>query len=244
MKRKDWLIWMGISALIASLLGCDQRRQVYAGDVQGQRLTVHEVSQRGPLRFGVWPVLRLGDLPPLAMTSEATSGGAPYSVDLYGDAPVVVFDEQAAVYLESMAHQDPVPVMVYLDPTSFSRQDFDRYAAFFQSGWPTVASQVDLRHEHRRLHPIGLVYGKDADFVRSYRRDGDPDGQRIEVWTNGEIHFRVPSGVEGTNLAHKVQMPGQVITLGSEGRFTLEGLRSYRSASGTTLLDDFEVVGP
>lgn len=244
MKRKGLLIWMGISALLLSLLGCDQRTQLYAGDVHGQRLTVFETRQRGPLRFEVWPVLRWGDLPALPLRFEATSRGAPYSLDLYGDVPVVVIDDPVGYYTESLAHEDLAPVMAYLDPATFSRQDFERYAVFFRDVWPQVAGQVTLRNGGRSFHVIGLVHGKsDADFVRSYRRDGDPAGQQIEVWTNGEIHFKVSSGgLESTNLSRKVQLPGQVIALSADGRFTLEVLRSYRSLAGTTLMDDFELV--
>lgn len=231
--------------MLLSLLGCTSRERQFVGDVGGRRLEVQALQRREPMSTKLWTSLRWGDLPPLAIDSDATSAGAPYSLSLYGDAPVVVIDELGARYSAertSFGSGMPVPVMLYLDPSRFTRAQFDQYAAFFRDEWPRVSQGIRLSQGFRDVVIVGLVHGRDADFVRRFgRADGGGPG-RIAVWTNGDIHLEVDMGVRSSNLAQRLQMPGYRILLTPGGEFSLAELGSYRDAAGRALTEVFEVV--
>lgn len=234
--------------MLLSLLGCTSRERQFVGDVGGRRLEVQTAERREPMSTKVWAILRWGDLPPIAIDSDSTSAGPPYSLSIYGSAPLAAADQATAAYQNAVVpfeRSAPVPVVLYLDPARFSRSQFDQYAAFFRDHWPQVAAGVRLSQGFRDVIVVGLVHGRDADFVRRFERAGGGGPGRIAVWTDGSIHLEVGGGVRSTNLSRKVQMPGYRILLQAGGELRMEELRSYLDASGAALTDVFEVVeGP
>lgn len=242
--RKVVLRVMGIIALLSSLLGCTNRTESFAGEVEGRRLQATAFERRVPFSDTFWTTLRWGDLPPIAVDSESTSPGAPYSLDVYRGAPVAAADGATQAYSNAATfdRDAPVPVMLYLDPAKFSRGEFDQYAAFFESGWPQVADRIGLSQGYRQVAIVGLVHGRDADFVQRFERAGDAAGVRIEVWTDGSVHYRTDRSISSSNLSAKVQMPGSRILLRGGGPFTMQDLQQYRDAAGRALTEVFEVV--
>lgn len=231
--------------MLLSLVGCTNRERLFVGDVGGRRLQVQSVQRSNPMSTQVWVSLRWGDLPAIDIDHDSTSAGPPYSLSIYGSAPVAVADQAEAAYQNvfvPLERSVPVPVMLYLDPARFSRAQFDQYAAFFRDHWPQVAQGIRLDQGYRNVVVVGLVHGRDADFLRRFERAGGGGAGRLVVRTNGDVHLERGTSLSSTNLSRKIQMPGFQVVLQPGGELTFEQLRGYRDASGNAFTDLFDVV--
>ncbi|MBX3144200.1 MAG: hypothetical protein KF813_10620 [Trueperaceae bacterium] len=250
MMKRATAVLAGVVAMLLGLLGCTTRERLFVGDVGGRRLEVQSAEKRHPMGNQYWTILRWGDLPPVEIRHETTSAGPPYSLSIYGTAPVAAADTAESHYRSTYVPFErslPVPVMLYFDPSKFSRAQFDQYAAFFNEHWQQVADRITLDQGSRTVEIVGLVLGRDADFVRRFERVGGNAQGKLVVWTNGDIHWEREMSISSTNLSRNVQMPGFQVMLrtgidmpGSD--LTLDGLRNYRDAAGNAFTDLFDVV--
>ncbi len=230
-------------AVILGLVSCTVDDRLYSGTLGGEQVTLVSRTSRNPLDHSVTPVLRVGNLPELALAYEASTVNVPYSMGIYDGRRVAVLDARALeAYGAQRGASGVKDVVIYLDPQRFTVEQFDRYAAFFDQHWRTIDTATPVVQGPREIRPAALVYGTDDEFKRVYRHPADTTGH-IEVWTDGMVHYALTNGSRSTNLGQWVQMPGYRISVGAHaGPGALTDVPGYVSATGRSIGEDFKLV--
>ena len=236
-------------SVIMGLVSCSANDRLYSGSLGGQQVTLVSRTSRNPFDHSVTPVLRVGNLPELAMAYESSTVNVPYSMSIYEGRRVAVLDADALErYGAQRGHSGVKDVVIYLDPKRFSAQQFDQYAAFFAQHWATVdaaVARVSQGQGFREIRPVALVHGTDDEFKRVYRHPNNSAGY-LEVWTDGMVAYRTGnqgSSMTSTNLGQYLQMPGYRIVVSTVPHpFALEDVAGYVTSSGRSIGEDFKLV--
>lgn len=240
-------ITMGILALLG-FSGCEHTKPFYTGTFNGEPYELLSVETKGFSTNSIDYSLKLGELKPVKIDPLTTDWGPPYADDLYGSARRVYIPTKYTPYRNERDNPQRHPsTMLYLSPKRFSEKDFDRYAAFLKSEWPTIDRQFSRDDYDRFPEIIGIVYGEQQDFARIFV--GRKEGQKytITIEPDGRIRY-MPADTDWPNdeysgLSEKVQMPGKVIYVatGREAMLTPAQLQTYRDDAGKTLSDYFRL---
>ena len=243
--------FMALSTLFG-FLGCGSASTLEEGTFEGKPYTFSSREYKGFSTNSFEYSIKLGSLPAIGITASTTDWGPPYSDAVYGTAPFGYITQNRQPYRNELfddAH--PTNTMLYLAPNRFSKPEFDQYVRFMQQEWPAIDTKYATQPGLRSFpHLIGLVYGKQADFVRIFKgkTQGKPFLFRVEI--DGRIRYREDAEYNNdayTGLAQKVHMPGALIYLDTYTRyepsvFTIPQLQQFRDNSGKTIMDYFTIV--
>lgn len=234
------------------LLGCGSTSTLEEGTFNGQRYVFRSTEHKGFSTNSFEYSIKLGSLPAIEITASTTDWGPPYSDAIYGTAPFVYITQNRLPYSDTLFDDvHPRNTMLYLSPNRFGKPAFDQYVRFMQSEWPAIdakhATQPGLRSFP---HLIGLVYGKQDDFVRIFRgkTQGKPFLFRVEI--DGRVRYMEDAEYNNdayTGLSEKVHMPGSIIYLDTYTRyepsaFTIPQLQQFRDDKGKTIMDYVTIV--
>ena len=232
---------ISVFSIAVMFWGCSAKSELLSGAFEGSAYRFVRVDKNRIINTVSYPVLRMDGIPDLLIDEKTTSAGYPYSFSIYQDVPHVLLDSSTYQYSGAYDERARNFVVLYISPDRFSERQRDILFRFFRTEYPRVQSNLSLRQEYRSLNPVAVVYGTADDFNRRFVHNA---GEALEVWTDGEVHYRPMDGsVQSTNLGEWVQMPGKRIILREPYEpFTRERLREYKDANGKTLEDYFELA--
>ena len=229
-----------------ALTGCAKVRTSYKGTYQGQPVTVYSREVKGFSTNSITYEVQLGKLPRVKIDAHSTDlYGAPYSEDLFRNVPhqtiqnPVVRQEDTATIGETM---------LYFDPGRFDRAEYDAYADFFKNAWPAINVQINNDYPYLRDQVIGTVWGRQDDFVQYFSGKEADGAYYFDIQPDGTIQYhqgRGPeesTGFQGSGLAQKVEMPGNIIRIEDTTYFNRAKLRTYKDKMGKSIEDYFTVV--
>ncbi len=227
------------------LSGCVNTESFHNGTFKGEPYELAYRETKGFSTNSIYYEVKLGRRKWVKVDPNTTNWGPPYADDLYGDARRVYINKNHTPYSNDPDNAVIHPsTMLYLSPSRFSQDTFDQYAAFMQSEWPKIDHQFGV--QSRFPHIIGLVYGEQDDFARTFRGQKDRIDYIIRVEVDGRIRYGSPtlSFEQSSGLSEKVQMPGKVIHVatGKDAGLSLIDLQNYRDAGGKTLSDYFTLT--
>lgn len=234
-----------LTQLISGMLlfGCTSKKMQHSGTFQEKKYTIINVTNDYLTNEAYSQDLQIEGMPVLHIDDINVSKGYPYSFDIFKSTSYEILDSTSISYQNEYDSQARNYAVLYIDPARFSEADFKFFASFFKEEWPKIKDSILLEHGYRRLQPVAIVYGNDAQFSHSFK---NPENQHsIEVWTDGEVHYDIGDGVQSANMSFKVQMPGNRIFITKP--YTLlnsENITQYKDSNGKTLGDFFELVYP
>lgn len=228
-------------------LGCANRQTIHTGTFDNETYELKSVETQGFSTNSISYELTLGRWKSAKIDAITTDWGAPYADDLYGNARrVYIRPDHIAYRNEPDNAVDHQATMLYLSPSRFSPDAFARYADFMKAAWPGIDRQFATDRYNRFPHIIGIVYGKQRDFARTFRGRHEGKAYLIRVEPDGRIRYMLDSqgaNDEYSGLSEKVHMPGKIVYLatGKDARLTLAQVRTYTDETDKALTDYFEL---
>lgn len=233
-------------------LQCKDRQVIYSGTFEGEPYELISVETKGFSTNSIDYVIKSERMRSLEIDATTTDWGPPYADDLYGNTPRAYLTNGPSRYRNEPDNAVQHPsTMVYLSPKHFSRAAFDLYTRFMKSEWPKIDRKFGHEEYSHFPHIIGLVYGKQADFTRTFQGRKDRTDYIIRVEVDGRIRYGSPdlSFEEYSGLSEKVQMPGKRIYVSPApnagtvyGGVSMAQLKTYRDAAGKTPGDYFTLI--
>lgn len=229
------------------LLGCANTESFHNGTFKGEPYELAYRETKGFSTNSIYYEVKLGRRKWVKIDPNTTNWGPPYADDLYGNTRRVYIDKNHTSYSNDPDNAVIHPsTMLYLSPSRFSQETFDQYAAFMQSEWPKIDHQFGHQEDSNFPRIIGLVYGEQTEFARTFRGRNDRTDYVIRVEVDGRIRYGSPtlSFEQSSGLSEKVQMPGKIIyvSTGKQAALSLAALQTYRDGDGKTLRDYFTLT--
>ncbi len=235
---------MGFLSLLG-LSACENWKTIYTGTFQGETYELQSLETKGFSTNRIDYALKLGKQKRVVIDALTTDWGPPYADDLYGKAPRVYLAETHMLYRNGRDNPQRHPsTMLYLSPSRFSKESYGQYAAFLKSEWPAIDRRFSRDDDDRFPQLIGLVYGKQQDFARTFNGRQADKVYTIRVEPDGRIRYMPNTewaNDEYSGLSEKLQMPGKVIYVatGKDAGLSLNQIQTYKDASGNTMDDYF-----
>ncbi|GAB3999619.1 hypothetical protein GCM10028807_50360 [Spirosoma daeguense] len=219
--------------------GCTSKKEQFIGIADGKSYTFYTHTVNRIFNKAYYQSLQLAGIQkPLPIDDKTTSPGYPYSLEVYKNVPHVVIDSVSHTYQNNYDESGKNFAVLYVNPQDFSRRNFEDFAHFFQTEWLCVKTNVALQQGYRSLNIVALVYGTDEQFTHHFANGKES----IDVWTDGAIYYDTGNGsLESTNLSKKVQMPGEIIAVQKNGKFSLADLKNYRDKINKSLSSYFQL---
>ena len=227
---------------ITMLWGCTSKEELNKGSFDGKSYTIQQVTKNQGFNKAYSQTLKIEGIPKtLSIDAESTSPGYPYSFDMYKDVPHIILDSVSYQYKNEYDDTAKNFVALYIHPDKFSKEDFELLSKFFTTEWQNINSNVPLNQGYRTLSIVALVYGTDKQFERQYLNKETPATKTITIQTDGQILYSEAKGaMQSINLSDKVQMPGKIIYK-TDGQYSLDDLRAFRSSKDRPLELDFKI---
>lgn len=213
--------------------GCTSKKEQFSGHFEDQPYTFYDLTLNRVFNKAYYQSLELrGVQKSVRIDDKTTSPGYPYSLNIYKNVPHVIIDNLSHTYQNNYDESGKDYAVLYVNPQDFSRENFKTLADFFQTEWLRIKTNVTLQQGYRSLTIVALVYGTDEQFIHRFENGNE----RIEVWTDGTINYSPGDGsLESTNLSKKVHMPGDIITVRKNGKFSLTDLQKFRDKTDKSL---------
>ncbi|MCY7357260.1 MAG: hypothetical protein LH609_07265 [Rudanella sp.] len=235
---------MGLLALLG-LTGCRTETVIYSGAFDSEPYELLSVETKGFSTNSIHYIIKSERMKSLEINAVTTDWGPPYADDLYGNALRTYLTDKPIVYRNEPDNAVQHPsTMLYLSPKRFGRATFELYTRFMKSEWPKIDRQFGHQEYSNFPHIIGLVYGKQDDFARTFTAKREGKNYSITIEPDGRIRYSVDKNgpsEEYSGLSEKVQMPGKVIYVatGKDAGLPLSAFQAYKDKSGKTLGDYF-----
>lgn len=229
-------------AIIISIMlfGCTSKETQYQGSFEGRSYRFVNLIRNQIFSKAYSQQLSVDGLSALSIDDKTTSKGYPYNLAIYGQVPHVILDSHSYTYKNGYDDTAQNLAVLYVSPEKFSEADFKYFASFFSREWLVIKNKVPLSQGYRNLQIVALVYGTDEQFTRKFKNNSTKT--TIEVWTDGQIHYRTGDAIQSTNLSAKVQMPGnKIYLLNPFSTFTPESLKEYKDQNGKPVYDYFTI---
>lgn len=224
------------------LWGCTSKEELYKGNFEGKSYSFQQVMKKQIFNKAYSQTLKIEGISKiLSIDAETASPGYPYSFDIYKDVPHIVLDTVSYQYKNEYDDTAKNFATLYIHPDKFSKEDFELLSNFFTTEWQSIKSKVPLNQGYRMLNIVALVYGTDKQFERQYLNKETPATKTITVQTDGQILYSEAKGsVQSINISDKLQMPGKIIYK-TDGQYSLDDLRAFRSSKDRPLELDFKM---
>ena len=204
---------------LLNLFGCATTQTIYTGTFNNETYALCSVETKGFSTNSISYELKLSRWKSVRIDALTTDWGAPYADDLYGDARRMYSSPEHTAYRnEPDNFIDHQATMLYLSPSRFPAASFTYFVDFMKTEWPKIDRQFATHAYSRFPHIIGLVYGEQPDFVRTFRGNRAGKKYLIRVEPDGRVRYMV------------------------DGQGSLAQLRTYTDKAGNTLSDYFQLM--
>ncbi|HRP55542.1 hypothetical protein [Agriterribacter sp.] len=237
---------------ILSFLGfssCGNTKPVYSGEYNSKKVALESIEKKGAVTNTISYRLQLGDLTPVMIDAQTTDlRGRPYSDSIFGSSPRHYLTHNDAYENETGNGQAVVPTMLYIPEKKMSKEDFEKYAAFFLNKWQEIVAGINKDHPYIRQHIIGVVYGDKENFTARFTGEHSGKKKILTVYPDGRVSLADDDKWRQENysgLSQAVQMPGKILYLDmnvQNGGLTREALGRFKNKGGKTVEDIFMVV--
>ena len=239
-------IFMSIWLLTLLTGGCTTRTTLYKEDCNGEPLELRLITEKTFNNINYSQELRYNGKVVDVIDFIKLHSTAPYDPAVYGNSPWHYIDTTRRFYQPADVDQplSKIPVMLYVDPAVWSRQDFERVYACLKQHHAAMHQIINTVHEFQAYQFGGIVYGREDAFVQTYAKTKN---DHFEVSPDGSIgHTRIdPSGgITGSAngvLNQKIEMPGHRIRI-DPAKLSMADVQTYRNTrTNRPLSADFDV---
>ncbi|MBT2623535.1 hypothetical protein [Chryseobacterium sp. ISL-6] len=237
------------SFILLLLLSCGKKETIYKGQYQNQPVTVNMKSTPNFSSNTVDYYVQLGDLEPVTINAHTIDlYGRPYSYSIFKDIPYFMIEPDTITYKNRTGNNDIKTTMLYIDPKEHDVKSFTAYAGFFSKEWPQIQEKLrKLPNIYFDINLIGVAYTQNKDLIQYFEGEKNGKPYFFDITPDGVISFHEGTpekndfNLQGSGLAEKVEMPGNVINMIDTTFYNRSTLRQFKDSYGKNMEDYFTI---
>lgn len=238
---------IGLAGLVAvatlAACGATSVATLYQAQCGDKTLLFQKVTKKGFDIINYTPQIVFGDKAPMKMVQDEISG-LPYDEAVFGKAPFHRLDDKQQTYPHGTYVLKKSLVVIYVDPATYSRAEFDALHACLQTHAAAITKAIGADKDFQPSQLAGMVYGRETDFVEVFKKtekdfyEVHPDGVVTHVEHDADGIKDMTSYSAG-GLSNITSSGDILITATKET--SLAALQNYKDARGQSLPQRFKV---